>query len=134
MAIPQRSSATALIVEDNLAQQYILAKHLSDAGYNVAVAGTMEKALTAAQKLPDVILLDVNLPDGSGFDICKHIKEDSHTRNIPVVFLSATHQTASAKDQGLAVGADAFLFAPVEPSSLMAVLDACVHRGKRRYQ
>jgi CheY-like chemotaxis protein len=128
----QRSTSTALIVEDNPAHQYILVKHLRDAGYNVAVANTAEKALAAVKKRPDVILMDVNLPDGTGFEICRKIKEADDTKNIPVVFLTATHQTSHAKEQGLEAGGDAFLFAPVDPMSLVAVLDACVHRGKIR--
>jgi CheY-like chemotaxis protein len=131
MVFHQRSTSTALIVEDNPAQQYILVKHLRDAGYKVAVASTAERAIAAANDRPDVILMDVNLPDGTGFEICRAIKNTEETKNIPVVFLTATHQTAHARDQGMAAGGDAFLFAPVDPMSLVAVLDACVHRGKR---
>jgi CheY-like chemotaxis protein len=127
----QGPTSTALIVEDNPAQQYILVKHLRDAGFKVIVASTAKKAIAAAQKQPDVILMDVNLPDGSGFDICRHIKNAEETKNIPVVFLTATHQSSYAKDQGLAAGGDAFLFAPVDPMSLVTVLNACVHRSRR---
>jgi DNA-binding response OmpR family regulator len=129
MATPQ-FSYTALIVEDNEAHQYVLAKQLRDAGYQTAVAGTVAKALAAVHELPTIVLLDVNLPDGNGFQICREIRRNTRTREIPVVFISNTHQTAASRDEGMEAGGDAFLFPPVHPASLLAVVNGCIERRK----
>ena len=75
---------------------------------------------------PDLILLDVNLPDMSGFDVCHQIKSDPRTAHIPVLHLSATFSKAADKVMGLDMGADNYLVEPVEPEVLFAAIRAAL--------
>lgn len=120
-----------LVVEDNPAQQYILDRELKQAGFDVTVVGSVQAAfatVAGASVLPHAIVLDVNLPDGSGFDICRDLKQDARTAAIPVIFLTSSHQTGAARDRGMFSGADAFLFAPVETQQLVAVIQGCIQK------
>ena len=75
---------TLLLVDDDEAKRYVLATWLRRAGHTVAEVGTGREAL-AAVTAADLVLLDVNLPDMSGFDVCRQIKTDPKTAAIPVI-------------------------------------------------
>ena len=82
--------ATLLLVDDNTKNLQILGSVLNEHGYKVAMAKDGPTALTMAAKLkPDLILLDVMMPEMDGFEVCKHLKEDEVTAAIPVVFVTA---------------------------------------------
>jgi signal transduction histidine kinase len=79
-----------LIVDDIPDNLRFLSQMLVNQGYNVRKAINGKMALTAVKTvLPDLILLDINLPEMNGYEICEQLKKDEHTRNIPVIFLSA---------------------------------------------
>lgn len=120
-----------LLVNDHEAQRYALARTLETTGYSVRTAASGAEALVRAAELPDVIVLDVGLPDMSGFDVCRLLKADPHTANIPVIFLSATYQSGSSRDRGDQVGAAAYLFQPVDPGTLQAVIQGTLARSIR---
>ena len=75
---------------------------------------------------PDAILLDINLPDITGFSICRQLKADPCTESIPVVFHSATSDTASARSQALDLGAVSFLSYPINVEHLENVIKGAI--------
>src|SRR5262249_5097631 len=115
---------TILAVDDNEAQRYALVRSLREAGYGVMEAGTGEQALTKAAQLPDLITLDVNLPDMHGFEVCRQIKTNPSTAHIPVLHLSSTYVEPDARVRGLASGADAYLAEPIDRGELVATIAA----------
>jgi CheY-like chemotaxis protein len=78
------------IVDDNASNLSLLSGILRDGGYEVRVAGSGRRALAAVrQKLPELILLDIDMPDLSGYAVCEQLKRDAKTERVPVIFLSA---------------------------------------------
>ena len=114
---------TILHVDDNEANRYTTKRMLRHAGFNVIEAATGEAALqSVAQSKPDLIILDVKLPDIDGFEVCRQIKTNPATTIIPVLHLSASFVESRDKAQGLDSGADAYLAQPVEPIELIATV------------
>lgn len=117
-------SVTILAVDDNEALRYSLVRSLRDAGYQVLEARTGAEALKLAAEMPDLITLDVNLPDIHGFEVCKQIKANPATAHIPILHLSSTFIEPDARVQGLASGADAYLTEPIDRAELVATVGA----------
>lgn len=114
---------TVLLVDDNHTHQYSLGKHLEESGFEVMQAGTGSEALQiAASHAPDAVLLDINLPDMTGFDVCEKLKKDPQTKSVPVIFHSATHDTQSARTRAMDLGAASFLSYPIRIEHLITVL------------
>src|SRR4051812_12829583 len=102
-----------LNLDDNAAARYIRSRELKRAGFEVIEANTGEEALRIVRdQRPDIALLDVQLPDISGLEVCRRMKEDPLTSEIPVVQISATHVTEGDKAAGLEHGADIYLTEP----------------------
>lgn len=121
---------TVLCVDDNEVHCYTLVRTLEHAGYNVLHAGTGTKALTLVlEHKPDAILLDINLPDVNGFEVCTRLKANPETSHIPVVFHTASHATAGAKNHAEMVGAAAFLTYPIHPEHLLVVLSGALAKS-----
>ncbi|MCY1074589.1 sensor histidine kinase [Archangium lansingense] len=118
----QPSSPVVLIVEDDEAKRYLLARALELAGFRTREAATGNEALMLAREAPDVLLLDVRLPDVSGFEVSRKLKQDPATASIPIIQMSASFTTTHDRTQGLLGGADGYLVAPVEPEELVATL------------
>src|SRR5215469_12031876 len=118
------SVSTILNVDDSDAQRYATSRVLRHAGFEVMEAGTGRHALAMVAKRPDLVILDVNLPDMSGFDVCRKIRADESNSRVPVVHLSASMVSTKAKVTGLEGGADAYLVQPVEPEELLATVRA----------
>jgi len=82
--------ADILTVDDTPANLDVLCRMLRDRGYRVRVATSGERALEAVRaQLPDLIMLDINMPRMSGYDVCRELKSDPSTRAVPVIFISA---------------------------------------------
>lgn len=113
---------TLLNADDDDANRYAVTRTLQKAGYIVQEATTGEEALQMAQNRPALILLDVRLPDISGFEVCRRIKADPALASIPVLHLSASYVTSTDRAQGLEGGADGYLIKPVEPVELLATI------------
>jgi PAS domain S-box-containing protein len=119
------SRAHILFVEDEEGTRYAVNRVLANAGFRVSVAATGAQALALARSArPDLVLLDVQLPDTIGFEVCRELKADPATSALPVVFLSARRADAADLVRGLEGGADLYLTHPVEPHVLVAALDA----------
>ena len=119
-----KSSARILAVDDNEALRYSLVRSLREAGYQVVEAKNGAEALALAADVPDLITLDVNLPDMHGFDVCKQIKANPATSHIPILHLSSTAIDPDLRVQGLAGGADAYLAEPIDRAELVATVGA----------
>ena len=119
-----------LAVDDNPAYCYSVCRGLELHGFRTLQAHTGSDTLrVAVEKHPAAVVLDVNLPDFDGYEVCRRLKASEETRTIPVIFLSATYQSNQARERGLEAGADAFLFAPVEPSQLAMVVNGSMQRA-----
>jgi len=109
------SEFTVLIVDDTETNIDILVDTLGD-DYDIAVAMDGESALEAVEEEPpDLILLDIMMPDMDGYEVCKRLKDNPKTADIPVIFLSALTE-ADEKQKGLKLGAVDFLTKPFNPS------------------
>ncbi|WP_434301592.1 response regulator [Corallococcus exiguus] len=119
------ANATVLHVNDTPASLYLGTFSLRQAGYRMLEAVTGEEALQVAfDSRPDVIVLDVKLPDMSGYDVCRRLKEDPRTREISIIHTSATFITAEKKVAGLRAGADVYLTQPFDPEELIATVNS----------
>jgi CheY-like chemotaxis protein len=125
--------AQLLLVDDDEAKRYVISAWLRRAGYTVVEVGTGQAALERASGV-DLVLLDVNLPDISGFDVCRQIKADPRTAAIPVIQVSATAIETADRAHGLTQGADAYLIDPTEPEELIATVTAALryYRARQR--
>lgn len=114
---------TILVVDDEPGNIDVI-KNALQHDYKIKAAINGTKALAAAAKLPlpDVILLDIMMPEMDGYQVCRQLKANELTRTIPVVFLSAK-VSADEQRQGMEMGAVAYLTKPVQPQSLLDTLD-----------
>jgi PAS domain S-box-containing protein len=119
-----RDPVTILVVDDNPASLYATSRVLRAAGFSVIEAATGGEALAHADGSPQLVVLDVNLPDMDGFQVCRELRANQRTARIPVIHLSATFVKDVDKVQGLDAGADGYLTHPVEPPVLIATVNA----------
>lgn len=117
-------SIKILVVDDNPATLYSTGRVLRGAGWTVIEAQTGDAALRLAEQAVDAIVLDVDLPDIDGFEVCRRLRQQDTTARIPVLHLSATFVSGHYKVHGLESGADAYLTHPVEPPVLIATVNA----------
>jgi CheY-like chemotaxis protein len=109
-----------LIVDDYPGARYLRSRILSEGGYEVLEAGTGTEALVIARTFkPSLILLDVNLPDISGYEVCEQLKHDPTTAAIPVIQITGAWLTEDDRRRGLGSGADAYLVEPVDDVTLL---------------
>lgn len=114
-----------LVVDDNEAKRYTVTHLLKRAGYVVEEADTGLDGLQRAVSLkPDLVILDINLPDISGFDVCRKIRQNPDIASVIVLQLSAEHVLPSDRIQGLDEGADAYISQPVDNEELLATIKA----------
>jgi signal transduction histidine kinase len=112
-----------LNVDDRQISRYIRTQTLKEAGYDVIEAATGAEALRRlAEDRPQIVLLDMNLPDIHGTEICRRIRMQPSTQSIIVVHVSATQTTIQDRASGLDGGADGYLVEPVEPELLLATV------------
>lgn len=110
---------TVLVVDDSPTIMAVLASLLSKEAQILEAQGGEEGLRLARTHQPDLILLDVVMPGMDGFEVCRHLKADSRTRDIPVIFLSAMTQEAD-EAMGLSVGAIDYVTKPVSPAIVRA--------------
>ncbi len=109
-----------LVIDDNPDVLSLTKAILVEKGYKVRVANSGQRGLSSCRlSPPDMILLDLHLPDLTGYEVCKTLKEEEGTQNIPVVFVSASNETID-KVQGLALGAVDFITKPFQEAELLA--------------
>lgn len=111
-------SKRILVVEDDFDISNMLRIYFSGQGYEVEVAPKGEEALASAnQKLPNLIVLDINLPDMSGYDVCRTLRTTKRTSHVPIIFLTQKDER-SDKIIGLELGADDYITKPFDIEEL----------------
>ncbi|MBJ8533527.1 response regulator transcription factor [Clostridioides difficile] len=117
--------SSILLVEDDLSLIYGLEYSIQKNGFSVDVARTVEEALQIyKEKNYDLLLLDVSLPDGDGFDICKRVREAS---NVPIIFLTASDEEINVV-MGLDMGGDDYITKPFKLNELISRIKALLRR------
>lgn len=119
-----KQSRIILVVDDDDANRYVVSRILRQAGFAIKEAATGTDALQLATEQPDLIILDIKLPDINGFEVCQQLKAEPVTSLIPVLHLSAFKVTSADKVHGLDSGADGYLTHPVNPLELIATVKA----------
>ena len=121
-----------LLVEDNEMNRDMLSRRLARKGHDVVIAiDGQEGSDKARAERPDVILMDVNLPKISGWDLTRELKSDPQTTRIPIIALTA-HALNSDREMARAVGCDDFETKPIDFARLLAKIDAAVRTSKER--
>ena len=117
----------AVLVVDDVPANIHTIKAILEADYKIKGATSGEKALQVAGKAPqpDLILLDVMMPEMDGYEVCRRLKADPSTSSIPVLFVTA-HADDEERAKGMALGAAAYVSKPVEPEELRAAVSRCL--------
>jgi serine phosphatase RsbU (regulator of sigma subunit)/CheY-like chemotaxis protein len=127
--------ATILVIDDD-SNRYVLGSWLRRAGHTVIDAsdGTHGLALLASPRapLPEAAIIDVRLPDMSGFEVCERIKGDPRTTGLPVIHVSAAAINSEDHAEGLHRGADAYLNQPIDPDELLATVTPTLRYARAR--
>ncbi len=119
-----------LVVEDEADLAELVAFNLRQAGHTVVVAHDGSAALTAIRRqVPDLVLLDLMLPDMSGLEVCRRLRRDKDTGRVPVVMLTAKGEEVD-RVVGFEVGADDYVVKPFSPRELMLRVDAILRRAQ----
>jgi len=117
---------TILVVEDETSIASFIAAYLRNAGYAVRSASSAQAALAElTSKLPELIVLDLNLPDGDGVELCRRIRKGS---DVPILMLTARDEDVD-KIIGLEVGADDYMTKPFNPRELVARVKSVLRRA-----
>jgi two-component system cell cycle response regulator len=120
---PIAGGKTVLVVDNNEANRYLARSLLESAGYRVLEAGSPGPALALArQSPPDLIVSDVRMGEGSGFDLVREVKADPQLAAIPFIFLTSTFTDEPHRREGLELGAVRYLYRPIEPAELLREL------------
>ena len=125
-----------LLVDDNPTNLQVLFQTLEGVGCKLLIAKNGNGALAIAGKaLPDLILLDIMMPDIDGYEVCRQLKADPATADIPVIFLSALGETED-KVKGLHLGAVDYITKPFQPDEVIARVNThlTIHRLKREVE
>lgn len=124
MAENQKKSRKILTVDDNQTNLILMKVYLEKMGVVPLMAGSALDGLELAyNEKPDVILLDIMMPDMDGHEVCRRLKSDTRTASIPIIFVSA-RDTAEDKITGLELGAIDYIFKPLNPGELRARVGA----------
>lgn len=115
---------TLLVVDDQANVRHATRRILEAAGFEVKEAASGSDGLRIAATTPDLIILDVQMPDIDGFEVCQRLKADPATANIPIIHLSGVYRGVKDRVRGLDTGADAYVTKPFEPAELVAVVRA----------
>jgi two-component system, cell cycle response regulator DivK len=129
---PEPIRRRVLIVEDNPLSVKLFSDLLDTRGCEVFQAGTAREAVKLAHDhLPDLILMDMHLPNGSGLDAIRRLKQDDRTKSIPIIVLTAS---SIGRDQANAreAGCDAFLVKPIMVPEFLRTIDGFLSRVSER--
>ncbi len=123
-----------LLVEDDLDISEMLQAYFNIQGYDIQTAVLGEDAVRLCQEnLPDLVLLDINLPDINGYEVCRRLKEDLRTSNVPVIFVSQRSRQAD-KIHGLRMGGDDYITKPFNFDELRLRIQNTLTRSRYRRQ
>jgi len=115
-----------IIVSGKQTHAESVVRMLTETGFRVQLARTGTEILALAAKNADAVILDVTLPDVNGFEVCRRLKANANTAQIPVVFVSSLYSIAEAANIASRLGAAAFLTKPVESRDLINVINLAI--------
>jgi len=132
--MPDRDVPRVLVIDDDARVRHFLTTALGAAGFAVTATGTGEEGLRLAASRPELVVLDVELPDLSGREVCRRLKAAEDTAAIPVLMLSGVFTAAVDRSEALEDGSDAYLTKPVTSRELVAMARALLRtaRAERR--
>src|SRR5260370_18496318 len=132
--MPDRDVPRVLVIDDDARVRHFLTTALGAAGFAVTATGTGEEGLRLAASRPELVVLDVELPDLSGREVCRRLKAAEDTATIPVLMLSGVFTAAVDRSEALEDGSDAYLTKPVTSRELVAMARALLRtaRAERR--
>jgi CheY-like chemotaxis protein len=123
---------TLLLVEDNEDNRIIYSTVLRHVGYDVVEAVDGRQALALARSAnPDLILMDISIPEIDGWEVTRILREDPATKDIPIIALTA-HALADDRERAQAVGFTSYLAKPVEPRAVVAEVQRWIGAGVRQ--
>ena len=125
----ERAPQRVLVVDDTEGNRYATSRILRSAGFDVSEAATGRDALDKLRQHPDLVVLDVNLPDMTGFEVVERMRRIPEHAAIPVLHLSASYTTSADQTHGLEAGADAYLTHPIDPTVFVATTRALLRAG-----
>jgi DNA-binding response OmpR family regulator len=117
-----------LIVDDDEFHRYTTRMMLQNAGFEVREATTGQEGLRLAQEHPDLIILDLHLPDISGVEVCRLLKASSQTASIPVLHVTAVYPGSEELSEALEAGTDGYLTRPIDTEQLLATMKTVLAR------
>lgn len=124
---PPRKPRTILVVDNVEANLELACATLEPSGYNVITSSGPREALAKAKHdPPDLILSEVRMPEGSGYELIQAVKSEERLADIPFVFLTSSMREEEHRERGLALGARRFLTHPIEPEDLLEDIQACL--------
>ncbi|MFN6995889.1 MAG: response regulator [Aquincola tertiaricarbonis] len=129
-AAPGDAGQPLLLVVDDVPANLLLKRScLVPLGFRVLTAHRPDEALAMARyNPPDLILSDVGMPEGGGFDFIQQVKQVPALRDVPFIFITSTHHDSVMEQQALALGATRYLMRPLSPEQLVAEVRACLRR------
>ena len=126
-----RPAPSVLVVDDTEGNRYTVSRLLRGVGLVVAEASSGAEALAhLAHAVPDLVVLDINLPDITGHEVCRVIKQTEATATVPVMHVTASYVTNADRAFGLEHGADAYLTHPLDPDVFVATARALLRAGR----
>lgn len=133
----QEECSKILIVDDIKVNLYAMEEVLASTQYKVLTALTGREALKIALKVPlDLILLDVQMPGMDGFEVAELLKGNDITKDIPFIFITAISKESRYVHKGYELGADNYIFKPINAEDLLAKIHATLkyHQYKKQMQ
>lgn len=125
----ERSRHSVLVVDDNPAMRYSVARALRAAGFATIEAAAGMEAVRLAPAASAVIL-DMHLPDVDGLEVCRLVRANPASAQVPVVHMSAVHIDAEDMEESARAGADGYLVAPLHPDQLLSVIEGLLLRNQ----
>lgn len=130
---PRAEGARILAVDNAAVNLSLIVNSLVPFGYQVETAQSVTQALAAARTTrPDLILTDVHMPGGTGFDLIDAVQSDPQLRDVPIILISSTMQSDLDRRHAQTVGATRFITGPLEPQMLLAEIEACLAKTKAK--
>ena len=123
-----------LVVDDTQAIRYSVTRALKNVGYEVIESTTGHAGIELSKTNPDLIILDIQLPDMTGYQVVEKLSQDPETASIPIIHISATNISNEDQALGLEGGADAYLLHPIDPILLVATVRAVLRMRKAEKQ
>ncbi len=120
----QKNAPRILIVDDDPTNISMVRALLESEGYELTSAESGKAALeSVAEQIPDLILLDIQMPDMDGYEVCDRLHNDPETKRVPVVMFTATESASEARGKGLLIGANDYVTRPIAKEELLARIE-----------